>query len=238
LFVLTTTLVGRAESLENAQRARAMLGPNVWARVIRVENVAERSRYPEIVHAVIFELGGVLWFYTDTDGTQSFSLHRHNLAAEKADLAPLLREIEPGFVRWDVVPANNSVIEPAGASALPNGCLIESFLAARQLEASGAVVRNAQLVSFYADVGGILAGHTVLAYEGKGGAYLIDPNEPGRRIRIGRRLPDKPLDVVRNFKIAGVAVTKARSFTIPPIHAPSVATAISAPREDKELLMN
>ena len=46
-----------------------------------------------ILHALVFELAGMLWFYTAEDGTQSFSLRIDRLDAEKADFGPMLRDI-------------------------------------------------------------------------------------------------------------------------------------------------
>lgn len=238
-LVFVLALVARADSLENAQRARALLGPEIWSQLIRVENTAEKSKYPKTVYALVFELSGLLWFYTDTDGTQSFSLHRHNLAAEKANFAPLLQEIDPGFVRWDVVPADSAIVSPAGAGALPNGCLIESFAAARKLEASGVEVWNAQLVSFYFDAAGTLVGHTVLAYEGRKGAFLVDPNHPDKPVRVGKRLPEKPLELARSLGKLGASIIQARVVTLPPAHSTSwAATSLRDRSDSRKTLMN
>ncbi|MEO7598953.1 MAG: hypothetical protein ABIV50_08470 [Opitutus sp.] len=238
-LLVVFALLARADSLENAQRARAMLGADVWSRVIRIENIAVASKYPPMLFAVVFELSGLLWFYTDADGTQSFSLHRHNLAAEKADFAPLLQDIDPGFVRWDVVPADSAVAPPAGAGGLPNGCLIESFAYVRKLRAAGVDVRNAQLVSFYFDAEGTLAGHTVLAYEGRKGAFLIDPNNPTQPVRVGKRLPSEPLELARSLGKAGESIVQARALILPPTHAGSLASIASRqPGDYRQPLLN
>ena len=93
-------------SLADARYAQVLLGPGIWSCVIRIENDSRFSAYPRVAHALVFELDGVLWFYTDTDGTQSFSLYKHRLAEEKADFGPLLREIDRGFTSWKVVPSD------------------------------------------------------------------------------------------------------------------------------------
>ena len=69
LPLLAFTAVLRGDPLDHAQRARAMLGAGIWSRVIRIENVSAGSRYPATVYALVFELSGILWFYTDIDGT-------------------------------------------------------------------------------------------------------------------------------------------------------------------------
>lgn len=199
-------------ALESAQRARALLGPDVWSQILRIDNAAARSVYPATVYALVFETGGILWFYTEVDGTQSFSLHRHNLAAEKADFRPLLKAIEPGFGRFEVVKRKTKL--PAVSGPLPNGCMIESLAAARQLVAQGQDVRRASLVSFYFNVNGTYHGHTVLCYEAEDGAYVIDPPLSNQRFRVGDKLPDEPILLARQIADDGVSVIKARALAL------------------------
>jgi len=204
-----------ASPLEDARRARALLGPGKWARVIRVENAAVRSAYPREVFALVFELGGILWFYTDADGTQSFSLHRNNLAAEKADFGPLLRDIEPGFARYEVLPA---VMDDSGTAArrgedLPNGCFVESYAALRERVARGELIVRAQLLSYYVDLGGRRLGHTVLTYETPGGAFVLDPLASSKRARrVGRRLTGDALELAQVLR---PDLTVARAVWVP-----------------------
>ena len=100
---VTVLLAGERADLTNARSAQAILGADVWSQVIRIENTGSTKKYPRTVHALVFEVAGILWFYQDGEGTQSFSLHRGRLEAEKADFAPLLADIHPGFTRWTVV---------------------------------------------------------------------------------------------------------------------------------------
>ena len=162
-------------SLATARRAQALLGPEVWSQVIRVENDARLSRYPRVLHALVFELAGVLWFYTETDGTQSFSLKRGRLAGDKADFAPLLRDIEPGFRRWSVAPDGD-----ATPGELPNGCFIESVAALRERLARGGETMQPQLLSFYWDTPVGRLGHTVLTFATKNEVEVIDSVTPTR----------------------------------------------------------
>ena len=162
---LVSVCFGADHSLVNARRAQALLGSDVWSEVIRIENDARNSRYPRSLHALVFELAGILWFYTEADGTQSFSLHQGQLAAEKANYAPLLRDIEPGFTRWTAVAADVAAGNSLPPEApLPNGCFIESYAALRMLVARGVPVREPRLLSYYAQGKVRQAGHTVLAY--------------------------------------------------------------------------
>ena len=202
-----------ASSLENAERARALLGSDAWSRIIRVENTAKHSIYPHTVYALVFELSGLLWFYTDTNGTQSFSLYVNRLAEEKADFGPLLRAIDPGFETYEILRSKTSstigVIEPP-----PFACLIESVAAARALAERGENIKRAELVWFYINVHESLQGHTVLAYENQDGAYLVDAAFPGGRIRVGATLPDKPTALAKNFEKLGFAIVKTRQLSI------------------------
>lgn len=198
--------------LESAQRARALLGPEVWSRILRIDNLAVRSVYPATVYALVFETSGILWFYTEVDGTQSFSLHRHDLAAEKADFRPLLKAIEPGFQRFVVVAGETRMRNVSGP--LPNGCMIESLAAARRLVAQGQDVRRASLLSFYYKVNGASHGHTVLGYEADDGAFVIDPTRSNERLRIGDKLPDEPMRLAQQIADDGVSVFKARALSL------------------------
>jgi hypothetical protein len=213
--------------LENAQRARTLLGPGVWSRIIRVENSADHSVYPRTVYALVFELSGILWFYTDTNGTQSFSLHRHSLLAEKADFTPLLRDIELGFESYEIVPGDKTRERQGSKKPLPFGCLIESVAAARALIDRGEPMQRVELVWFYFNAYRSLQGHTVLAYEGTEGAYLVDPAYPTRRLRVGEKLPDEPMVLAQSLKVAGLTILKARQLSIPLPRPTAIALAES-----------
>ncbi|MCX6934404.1 MAG: hypothetical protein NTZ29_17245, partial [Verrucomicrobia bacterium] len=78
LWVLgvTVVLAGEPADLTNARRAQAVLGADVWSQVIRIENSGSTGKYARTVHALVFEVAGILWFYHDSEGSQSFSLHR------------------------------------------------------------------------------------------------------------------------------------------------------------------
>lgn len=168
---------GENLALTHARRAQVLLGADVWSQVIAVENKGAASRYPRTVHALVFELAGILWFYTDTDGTQSFSTYRGRLEADKANFAPLLREINRGFASWTVVAPDLTSREHESGRLL-NGCFIESVANLRQRLAAGHDVSRPQLLSYYAGSGRHLSGHTVLTYETGAGVQVIDPVDP------------------------------------------------------------
>jgi len=175
LGLLWPGLLAGATPLEHARRAQAMLGPETWSEVIRIENTSVHGAYPATIYALVFESAGILWFYTDADGTQSFSLHLDRLAEEKTDFAPLLRAIDPGFARWSVVPEAPDGGSGASADELPNGCFVESLAALRDHVRRGEPIERARLLSFYVDTPLGRRGHTVLTYETPRGLFLVDP---------------------------------------------------------------
>ena len=222
LVVLAAALLRADDSLTHARRAQALLGTAVWSQVIRVENKARFSRYPRTLHALVFEFDGILWFYADKDGTQSFSLHPDRLAEEKADFGPLLRDIEPGFTRWNVVPddAGESV---AVRGTLPNGCFIESLFALRQRLAHGEPVGRARLLSYYGVTPGGRCGHTVLTWETADHVEVLDPEWPRKTRSFPKALDGDALGLARTME--GGLVTNARWV---PVDLPAAKTPLFA----------
>lgn len=120
-----------------------------------------------------FEMGGILWFYTGMDGTQSFSLHYGRLEQEKDEFDRLLRAIDPGFNRYEVLPeampiwANNR-------RPLRNGCFIDSVVALREALETGVPVKRARLLTYYLKHRGRVKGHTVLVYDTAFGLHVVN----------------------------------------------------------------
>jgi len=222
VFFLLATILRADGALAQARRAQAMVGAETWSRVIRVDNASRFGRYPRVVYALVFELADLLWFYTDTDGTQSLSLHRGRLAEEKADLGSLLRKIEPGFTQWCVVP-DQTGLPVASRGALPNGCFIDSVAALRERLARGGAVMRPQLLSFYVETSMGLKGHTVLTYETSRGAVVIDPTGPTPTQTFPVQLARDPLALARAF--GGPLVDRARVL---PLEVPQIYLASSA----------
>lgn len=208
LWFAVAPLLG-ASPLVHAQRAQALLGEERWSQVIRIENTNRASAYPQEVFALVFELGGVLWFYTDHDGTQSLSLRSNELAADKRELPRLLRAIDPGFLRHEVVPRPAVFESGPRRGHLPNGCLIESYAQLRARLAAGEPIANARLLSVYYRASGERAGHTVLTYETPSGTYLFDPARPAFKRRVSASLRADALDVGRAVRWPFI-VTDAR----------------------------
>jgi hypothetical protein len=221
-LLLAIALLRAETSLDNARRAQAMLGPDTWSQVITVHNEARGGVYPRIVHALVFELAGILWFYTDLNGTQSFSLHYGQLEREKRDFAPLLREIEPGFVRWTSVP-DAGVLLVANDAPLRNGCLIESVVALRERMLRGVRVEEPRLLSYYMLTRTGLSGHTVLAYRRGDVMEIFDPARPEREFVFSIPHAANALTLAR--ALDGRDVEKARYV---PLHAGDFGASVIA----------
>ena len=176
------------DGLADAAAARALLGDLGWVRVARIENSGahswnRRSPYPRVVYATVFELSGILWFYTDTDGTQSLSLTRNTVARDEAAPGPLFRAIDPGFAAWSWV-GERELAGRAIARRPPNACFVESvsFLLRRMM--SGQETRSPELLSYYVDTPFGRLGHTVLVFSTARGIQAADPEVSASPVEI------------------------------------------------------
>jgi hypothetical protein len=180
-----------ADMQDSAWRARDLLGPDRWAQVLKIEN-SRGSAQPPTVYALVFELEGRLWIYAENRGTESLSTHRDRLEQDKADLGPLLRNIDPGFTRFSVL----RTAPPRAANArvpveLPNGCFIESVAFLRSLVATGRTPDQARLLAYYGINGPGHGGHTILYYERHGQRFFYDPAGPATPLLIAESVrPD------------------------------------------------
>jgi hypothetical protein len=208
--MVAVVVSARAESmLEHAWRAQAMLGPRTWSRVIRIENNARgTSSYPAAVDALVFEFAGRLWFYCALDGTQSFSMYAGQLDRDKNDFAPLLRDIDSGFARWQLMPADR-----VGVGPLANGCFIESLAECWSRIDQGIAVAEPQLLSFYVGRGAMRRGHTVLTYVQNGRTVVFDPALPNRALSFPGAVAQDPTALAQ--AVAGMGVAKAVLLAIP-----------------------
>lgn len=212
LLLLVFATVLRADfSLDQARRAQSLLGPDLWSQIVRIDNDARPSRYPRRLHALVFELAGILWFYTAADGTQSFSLHVGRLAEEKADFGPLLRDIEPGFGRWSIVPPESGPKRGA-AEGLKNGCFVESIAELRARLARGERMERPRLLSYYAQTSDGAKGHTVLTFGVGDHVRVYDPGNPAAQLVFAKAFGPDPLALAR--AVEGPDVVKARYVSI------------------------
>jgi hypothetical protein len=192
LLAVTTAL--RGDPLDHARRAQAMLGEGMWTRVIRIENSSIASAYPATVYALVFEASGILWFYTETDGTQSLSTHVGTAARDKTDYGRLLLSVDPGFTRW-------SLMEPAagaqvGGGRIPNGCFIESVALLRLRLEAGQTSLEPRLLSYYVNRPDGVHGHTVLQFRTGEGITLLDPDRPSHPVLIRPKRANDPASCV------------------------------------------
>jgi hypothetical protein len=185
----------RAGTLETAFQARAMLGPEAWTRVVRVknDNPGAGSRYPAEFHGLVVAFQGILWFYTELDGTQSLSLYSGRLEQDQADLTPLLRAVEPGLGRYEDVTDRPPAVVPGGTP--PQACFLGSVARWQQLQREPVPPTRARLLAFYPR--GNRQGHMVLEYWRDGRRYVFDPDRPGEERKISRRVAEDPLKVAR-----------------------------------------
>jgi hypothetical protein len=203
-----------AVGLADAVAVRAMLGGDTWSRLVRIDNTGprptlKRSVYPRTVYAVVFELSGVLWFYTDADGTQSLSLTRGTVERDEADPGPLLHAIDPGFAGWSWVDV------PAGPTASrrpPNACFVESVAALYRRMSAGGVADSPRLLSYYVDTPGGRLGHTVLIFDTARGLSAVDSDESDRPVSVPFDLASDPRAM--SAYLRGGPVSAARTFPI------------------------
>jgi hypothetical protein len=207
-LVLAATARPAGDLLAHARQARTMLGPAVWSRIVQIENANRGGDYPRVVHALVFELAGRLWFYCAVNGTQSFSLHAGRLEEEKADFGPLLRDIEPGFGYWRIVGTGPEPGDAPGREPLPNGCFIESVMALQERVARGQAVGRPRLLSYYVDFASGLQGHTVLVYEAGPDVVVFDPVRVDRDATYSGQVGRDPLLLARRHE--GPDVARAR----------------------------
>jgi hypothetical protein len=189
------------DGLADALAARRLLGPGVWARVVRIENGAGRrsAEYPPTTYALVFELSGILWFYCDADGTQSLSLRLGSAEADKLNPGPLFREICGGFGAWRWVDGEAGP-DPGRRARLSNDCFIECLAALRRRIALGAEPRAPRLLLYYVGSTPGRSGHAVLLFDGGRGLTAVDPDLPDRDVRIPAFVGGDPRSVARYIR--------------------------------------
>lgn len=184
-----------AGTRETAFQAQAMLGLGVWSRVLLIENenVGRGSRYPAEFHGLVVAFEGILWLYTEFDGTQTLSLYGGRLAADQADLAPLLRAVEPGLGRFEEVTESPPV--KLGEESPPYACFLASVARWQQLQREPVPPTRARLLAYYPR--DERQGYMVLEYWREGRRFVFDPDSPGADRVMSLRLGEDPLKVAR-----------------------------------------
>jgi hypothetical protein len=194
-----------------------MLGGETWARLVRIDSsrpaaVWKRGPYPKTLYALVFELSGILWFYTDVDGTQSLSLTRGTVARDEADPGPLFRSIDPGFTAWSWVEAPAGPRKPSSPKPR-NGCFVESVAALNRRMAAGGETATPSLLFYYVDTPEGRLGHTVLLFGTSAGHFAVDADASETPVLLPPDLGRDPLAV--SAYLRGGPVAAARSLPLP-----------------------
>jgi hypothetical protein len=197
------------EGLNDALAARSLLGPEIWSRVVRINNTGvtgleKRSPYPKTVYGLVFELSGILWFYCDADGTQSLSTRKNSLEGDKADPGPLFRAISDRFVSWSWVD-DTADLKPPINQLPPNACLVECVALLRRRIAAGGEVGSPRLLLFYVKTPFGVRGHATLVFGLKDGLAAIEPDLPDRIVNIPVGAGRNPRSLSEYIRGAGVS---------------------------------
>jgi hypothetical protein len=141
------------------------------------------------------EFQGILWLYTEFDGTQSLSRYAGRTEADRADLAPLLRAVEPGLGRYTAVAGG----PPFGTLALPPPyhCFLATVARWQRLQAEPNPPTRARLLAIYPERA--RQGHMVLEYWRDGRRYVFDPEHPAKDQELSAKLAEDPLKVARSL---------------------------------------
>lgn len=231
LVLLLTGVASLRAHVQSALQARAMLGDATWSRVLEIKNTDRYSPYGRRVHATVFEFNGLLWFYTDANGTQSLSLCLGRLEQEKADLGPLLHAICPGFVSFtDITGRESWTGRPERDGSFPklrNGCFVESLAALRRFLRQGEPLTEARLLLLYVrTASGGIAGHTGLVFSTPAGRFFWDPEAPTQTNRVSshEQAPDRMAARIYGLqptKIADARFIPVRSALVVATHEPA-----------------
>lgn len=227
IICLWLTVVGRANpSLDHARQAAVMLGGETWSQVVKIKNERWSNGYPRTVFGLVFEFGGVLWFYSDLNGTRSLSRHLGETERDKADCLALVQNIDVGFTAAELVTEESAwpTERPEQPGVLPFGCFIESVVALRERNTRGETLTAARLMSFYGETAEGPFGHTVLTYETPAGAFVFDAQRWAAPRRIGDRLPEDPQPIAK-FVRPDATLSRARWVPTPQPKAPMLVAA-------------
>ena len=221
LFIATVASLS-ADMEESAWQARTMLGPEHWAQVLRIARVRGGVQALPVRYALVFEFEDRLWFYAADEGTQSLSTRRGRLERDKADLGPLLKEIDPGYVRHDLVLKAPVVVRAPGRPApLPQGCFIECVAYLQSMLAAGRNPGDVRLLAYYGAPSVGRRGHTVLYFAEKGSRYYYDPEASPTLVPIPDYVPLEALAVAR-LAAPGVGYAKPERAVFLPLRVPAM----------------
>ncbi len=196
-LVLFSLAFRRADPAGAAFRAQALLGPGVWSRVLRITNnhPGKGSHYPAEFYGLIFAFEGMLWLYTELDGTQSLSQLRGRLAADQANPGPLLLAIERGLTTFVDVTGREAVPANFATGPLPHDCFIRCVARWQELLREPNPPERARLLACY--VPSIREGHTLMEYWRHGRRFVFDSWAPRWRKTRPWNGSDDPVELAR-----------------------------------------
>lgn len=207
LILLFSNLAAKAPS-DDVVRARGLLLPGTWSKVLAIENDKPNQVYPETTYALVFEFNSLLWFYYPENGTQSLSQYIGRLERDKDELLPLLKGIHAGF-RGYRIERNLRLSAEDTSERIRNACFIESV---RALGAEVGRVRQASLLCCYFGPEWT-KGHTVLLFTDETGTYVIDSAvSAGPRLVMGRNTTD-PMQLAEQA-YPGRSIWNARCLSV------------------------
>lgn len=198
LALLAAATSVRADSRESAFWGKELLGPDTWSRVLKIENAAPTVRYPAQFYALVFEFEGVLWFYTESDGTQSLSQQVGQVRTDKQNYLALARGLHAGFTRVTDGACDQPPLTALVDNKLPRGCFLYCMLNWRRLETFGAPARG-QLLTYYINTPTGSRGHTVLLYRYGKKHFLFDPADTELERTLLTPPPEDPLEAANVF---------------------------------------
>ena len=187
-----------------AEKARSLLGPDVWSEVIEIKNAAPSRSHPSRVYATVFEVSSALWIYMPAEGTQSLSRFFGQAGKDRGELLPLVKGIYAGFEHLDVV-ASGSVIPARYDGSLENGCFIESLALLRERSLAGQAAVQPRLLIFYREENSHIYGHTVLTFYDQGRVWVVDPAFGRKPQRFTAASADTPIRLAEAVSLGTVS---------------------------------
>ena len=228
-----------AGSRESAFLARDLLGPQIWTRVVRIENdPAIDARHPAEFHGLVIAFADILWFYDDIDGTQNLSMRRGQLADDRENLGRLLRTVVPGLTGFE----EETEPPPPGAmpQKLPNACFVACLKRWQALQESAHPPKRVRLIACFPPES--TQGHMILEYRRGLRRFIFDPDRPTEQITIPLWVSGNPLSIASRALRQRWLTPPAHAVGVdlgrpPPVSGPTSKNLIAAdPRSDRPRL--
>lgn len=201
-------------ALDAVCRAQALLSPGAWSKIVSIGLEGFSPLSVKRVYGLVFEFNSILWLYRPDSGTESISHTKGDTEREVEELPSLLREVFPRMKEYRVEELQKGPAAPASEGELPNACFVKSVHALGTLDAQDEFRKVALLCYYYEET---RRGHTVLYFETKRGAYVLDPtrSQEPEPVQGG----EDPLDIARQLEprtpLAGARFLPVDSKALP-----------------------